>query len=82
MLQLWICQPVRTWVRPGHRPAQAKDRKQVALLRPRQGGVLGGLCLGVGRPAGWKQGRGGALLRPTLGGGWGSMLNAEFGYAI
>lgn len=47
-LQRRIFQPVRTWVRPGHRPVQAKDRKQVALLRPRQGGVLGGPCLGMG----------------------------------
>lgn len=42
-----------TRVRPGHRLAQAKDRKQVVLLRPRQGGVLRGPSLGVERPPGW-----------------------------
>lgn len=46
----------RAWVRPGHWLAQAKDRKQVVLLRPRQGRVSRGPCLGVKRPPGWKLG--------------------------
>lgn len=58
----------RAWVRPGHWLARAKDRKQVASLRPRQGGVLRGPCLGVERPPGWKPGwMGDTLLSPELG---------------
>jgi hypothetical protein len=48
--QLCLCQSVMTRVRPGHRPAQAKDRKQVALLRLRRGGARGGPRRGARRP--------------------------------